>query len=311
MSDWFSQNAPKQEEGKDWFVTNATNVSRETIPVRQTTPSYAGKVAGISGPAPKTTTVAGVSYPQGNDAGAKLDTWIENAKNDINNGTDTTGVGRLLKSMGAHGLDVGNAKGLLPNIGKMAAVLLGGPGTAETALPAAERTISSVIPSTKRAGATFQALRGSIGEHTVAMTDELSNALSSAKELIDAGASTPQVLNKFVTRMADLEQGPLTYGEARNFYSNMGSLSAGERLNSNKQMKRAVTIVAKALGDTINTTAASAGKLEDLQSAMKEFRHASKVGELVTSLGDLAKGRVAKYAAGTAAGGWLAKKILD
>ena len=40
----------------------------------------------------------------------KLGRWVENLSDDLKYGTDQTGIGTVLKAMGAHGLDNGNSQ---------------------------------------------------------------------------------------------------------------------------------------------------------------------------------------------------------
>jgi hypothetical protein len=260
--------------------------------------------------------------------------WAQNVSNDIKYGTDTTGVGTVLKKMGAHGVYSGNSQAVgdymasLPlgalkafqgqeelaqgKIGQGAGDLVGGVSQALTmptsviapeAAGEAATAVDKAIPSAARAGKTFQALQGAIGEHTVGMTDDIANALADIKQGIDTGLNAPSVINKFVSRIADVDEGPLTYTEARQFYSNMGDLAASERMAANAKMQRLIYQVQHALGDAISTTADQAGKLQDLQGAMKEFGSAKKLQQMGSNAVDAAKKAAvpALFGAGAAA----------
>lgn len=152
------------------------------------------------------------------------------------------------------------------------------------------------LPSRARAGANFNAVRDVVGEHPVLMTDKLSNSVSDLKDLIDTGASTPQVINKFVTRIADTDQPPLTYNEARNFYSNASKLSASEKMASNPQMKRAIGQFTSNLNSAISDTAEAGGKLQQFQDAMQEYAKASKWNERSAAVQEYLKEHAIKTA---------------
>lgn len=149
---------------------------------------------------------------------------------------------------------------------------------AEAAAGAA--TVEKAIPSARRAGKVFQELKGTIGQHSVAMTDKLADALAEIKEAVDTGSTLPPVINKFVTRIADLEQGPLTYQEARQFYHNVSDLSASEKLAARPSDHRLIQQFRHALGETIEDTAQAAGRLQQYQSAMKEYARAARISEV-------------------------------
>ena len=146
-----------------------------------------------------------------------------------------------------------------------------------------------VLPSTERAGQAFQDLKSAIGENPVEITDKLGDALSQMKEGIDTGLNAPSVVNKLVTRLADTEEGPLTYSEARQFYSNMGDLATSEKMAANAKMQRLIYQVQHALGESIANTAESAGQLNQYKGAMSEFAKAKGLQEVGSNAVDVAK----------------------
>lgn len=281
--------------------------------------------------------ITGISaQPKPTGIADRLSQWAKNVSDDIKNGTDVTGIGTVLKKMGAHGVYNGNSQavgdymaslplGLLKTAqgagelgqgkiaqgagdvagGALQAVTLpaslGSPLEAEAAATGAGKVaqvVSDLTPAGRAAKAVnlFKDIESKIGEHTVSMTDELGNALSEIKEGIDTGLNAPSVVNKFVTRIADTEQPPLTYAEARKFYSNMGDLATSEKMAANSKMQRLIFQVQKALGNAISTTAEQGGKLQQYRDAMKGFAGAMTAQDRV----DMAKSLATK-AAGTAA----------
>jgi hypothetical protein len=159
------------------------------------------------------------------------------------------------------------------------------PGMAEGATAATE-----AIPSVERAGKTFQELKGAIGTHSVAMTDKLADALADVKDAVDTGSTLPSVVNKFVTRIADVDKGPLTYSEARQFYHNISDLSASEKMAAKASDLRLIQGFKHALGDTIAQTAENANRLDAYQKAMSEYANAMRLKEGLVKAGKIAVG---------------------
>ena len=169
---------------------------------------------------------------------------------------------------------------------KMAMSQLGVPDlptvqSASQAVGEAAQAVNNLRPSAKIANAIegFKELEGFIGEHTVPITDDIGKALADMKEGIDTGLNAPSVVNKFVSRIADTDQPPLTYAEARKFYSNMGDLATSEKMAANSKMQGLIYRLQGALGDAISGTADQAGKLQQFQEAMKGFASGSKAAE--------------------------------
>lgn len=180
------------------------------------------------------------------------------------------------------------------------------------AAPKIAGALSDLSPSARaaKAASNFSAVEGAIGEHTVAMTDDLAKSLGDIKEGIDTGLNAPSVINKFVSRIADTDQPPLTYTEARKFYSNMGDLATSEKMAANAKMQRLIFQVQNALGDAIESTADSGGRLAQYQQAMKGYAGAMKSAERIGTLSDMAK-KAAITAAIGGAGYGTVKKLSE
>jgi len=174
---------------------------------------------------------------------------------------------------------------------------------------AGAEAISKAIPSTERAGQAFKELQGAIGNHTVAMTDRLANSLADIKDAVDTGSTLPQVINKFVTRIADLDEGPLTYKEARQFYSNVSDLSASERMASKGKDLRLINEFRHALGETVGDTANSADLLSKYQGAMSEYSGAKRLEQMYENAKDVVKKAALPIALG--AGGYKLYGMLS
>lgn len=272
----------------------------EPLQVTQGAP-LGGQITGISaGPQKVPVNVGGVQYSETPDPVSK---WLTSVKNDINNGTDVTGIGKLMKGMGAHGLNVGGPQDFLPNVTKMAGFLFGGPELEQGGNP---------LPSTTRAAGNFQELEGAIGQHTVAMTDKLKDAFDDLKEFTDVtGRNPPPVVNKLMTRMADTTQPPLTYKEARMAYSDLSDLSVSDKMQANAKMNRLLIPLKKALGDSIAQTTDQAGKLGQYQEAMKEFFSASRITDFGQKIKDALSNRAVQTGLGVAGGGAAATALYN
>jgi len=147
--------------------------------------------------------------------------------------------------------------------------------------------IAEKIPSAARAGAKFESVMKAAGK-TPVNVEKVGEAGLRAKELVERGSSPVQVINKFMSRVTDPEKGPLTFEEARDFYTNARMNMMERWKNVGGPMWRQVTIFKEALGDAIEDAAKEAGKLEEYQDAMKEYRSAMRLKKL--GLGALAYG---------------------
>ncbi len=179
------------------------------------------------------------------------------------------------------------------------------PTEGANAAGATSAAISKALPARRiaQAGQAFKDLTGTIGDHSVAMTDRLAGSLADIKDAVDTGSQLPSVINKFVTRIADMEEGPLTYKEARQFYSNVSSLSASERMATKGNDLRLIQEFKHALGETISNTAEDAGRLEQYQGAMRDFANAKQAQGRVETITDVAKKAAIRAALGGIGGG--------
>jgi len=256
----------------------------------------AGEITGISA-APKST--------GWRDSVAK---WTENVSNDIKYGTDVTGVGTVLKKMGAHGVYSGNPEavgdymaslplGLLKatkggaevtqegktwqgtkdiaggalQAAQIPAAFAGGPA-AEGGAGAAANVTGKVFGNVEKAGQLFNEVAAAAKDQPIQLTDEVYDALKNIKQLADAGAKgTPRVASKLANRLNNVDE-ELYWDEARRFYSNISRLSANEYSSMSPQMQAAIGRLGRSLGSVLNDTAASAGKSEQYAQAMELYR---------------------------------------
>jgi hypothetical protein len=162
----------------------------------------------------------------------------------------------------------------------------------------------AVLPSTERAGQAFSEVEAAAGDHPVNINPAGQQALK-IQELAQSGGSMPKVVKDFLKRVTDPEEGPLTYSEARKFYSNATRISADEANRLTPVMKRQLSIFTQTLGSSIADTAGAAGKMEQYRGAMGEYRNASRLRSAKEAMVDYFVKPAIKaipYGAGAAAG---------
>lgn len=145
---------------------------------------------------------------------------------------------------------------------------------AELALPVAEA--AQAIPQTARAAKNFQAVMGAAKDLPVDITAPGNVALR-IQQLAERGGSMPMAVRKFLVRITDPDQGPLTYEQARDFASNISRLSANEYGRLTPVISREVANLRVALNQAIGQTASRAGKGAEYAAAMNEYAKAMRL----------------------------------
>lgn len=165
------------------------------------------------------------------------------------------------------------AHGIGSVTGQVAAVAMGeGEGRARAEIDAA-------LPSAKRAGVSFESLKKTIGQHPVAVTDELSKSLNELRQSsTTTNTNIPPVVKKLMDRLDPFQGGAqLTYDEARQFSSEIGHLSAADKMSLTPNTKRLIGNLDHSLTDTVQGTADLAGQGDKLSKAMSEYHHAMQI----------------------------------
>jgi hypothetical protein len=320
------------------------------IPIESKVTSGGGTFGGIPIEAepthqaiPIASTASISATPEPSGISGKLSRWAQNVADDIRYGTDLTGVGTVLKHLGAHGVyegephAVGEFMASLP-LGLLRAtkgagevgqgqLLQGGKDIAAGGLQAvqmpgsfvspdiaggATEAIDKFIPSASRAGENFSQIMGVAKDIPIDVRMPGDVALNIQK-LSESGASRPKVISDFLKRVTDPNKGPLTYEEARNFYSNATRLSADENMRLTPIMKRQVGAFTSALNDAITGAAAQAGKASQYTDAMTEYHRAMQLRALGDKAKDILTNKMAQTAAAAgagAAGAYAVKELL-
>lgn len=311
------------------------------VPVGDETPTSTTNTSPIIQPS---ASIGIAAVPQPTTVAGKIQRWAENVANDIRDGTDLTGVGTVLQKMGAHGVyngqphAVGDFMASLPlGLAQMtqggaqvaqgqlvqgAGNVLGGAAEASkipsllTLGPALGKTvdaIDAVIPSAARAAGKFQDVMGAAKNIPIDITKP-GNAALDFKALSDAGHGPSPIINKFISRVTNPNLGPMTYDEARNFYTAAsGKLAPEQAMKLTGQARWALARFTAALGDSIEGATAQVGKLAQYQSAMAEYHRAMQVRAVADAAKDLAKNKLIRGAAGAVgfgAGASLVEKAL-
>lgn len=312
---------------------------KSSAPLPQGSTPGAGQITGISAQ-PKSTGVLN-----------SIERWAQNVSNDIKNGTDVTGVGTVLKKMGAHGVYSGEPEpvgdfmaslplGLLratkgaaeiPQSGKtwqgtkdltggtlqavtIPSAFVGGPAVEEGSEAIAAGT-GKIFGNVERAGQLFNQVKAAAKTSEVPVTDEMYAAASRAMDLADTGAKgLPRVIFKFMNRVTAPYKEPIAWDEARDFYSNVSRLSANEYQNMNPQMAAAVGRFAGAFDDSLRAVAAAAGQGDQYSEAMQLYRTAKswqRFGANVWSGVKKALPFAGGAAAGSAIGSGATRRLLD
>jgi hypothetical protein len=170
------------------------------------------------------------------------------------------------------------------------------------------KTAKSLLPSTTRAGATFESIMSHAKDLPVDpyATETVAMKL---RQLADSGGKMPKVASDFLKRIHNENLGPLTYSQAREFYSNATRLSADEFSKLTPRIAREVGNLKKALGDSIVSTLDLVRPTlsKPYLAAMKEYAQASNLKEFGKQAKKVLIQKVLPAAAAGGAGGAAAQ----
>lgn len=150
--------------------------------------------------------------------------------------------------------------------------------------------LPGMSPSALKSGASsaFDAVSNAAGSNAVDVSSAADPALD-ALELKDVGRTMPRVMQRFLQRVSDPNAAPLSYDEARNFYSAAGELSANDQAAITPAMKRLLKSFKSQLGDAISQTAENAGMGGEYAQAMTDYAKAKRLEDSWEFVWDAAK----------------------
>jgi hypothetical protein len=151
--------------------------------------------------------------------------------------------------------------------------------------PEAGEAAAGMIPSAARAGKKFEEVMGAARDIPIKAGGPVAEAMR-GKEIASRGGQLPKILRDFVRRTSDVEGEPITYQEARDFYTN-ARLAMSEYLATKPNMWRQVTIFKNALGEALQDAANTAGKGSEYRSAMAEYRRAANLKKVLSAAAGL------------------------
>lgn len=134
-----------------------------------------------------------------------------------------------------------------------------------------------MLPTRAGAGALFEDVMSAAKDQPVNLTRSL-QPLERIQQLTSRGGPTVGAADKLYNRINTTN--PLSYEEARDFYSNLSGLSANDKMSLNPTMKRELGNFTGAFKEDIGDTAASAGKGEEYNKAMRDYARASQLKDL-------------------------------
>lgn len=267
--------------------------------------------------------------------------WAENVQNDIKHGTDITGIGTVLKKLGAHGVYSGNSQAVgdfmasmplgLARVGQGAAEvpqgqlwqgtkdIVGGGLQAATmpsafAAPEASEAVGQVVNKLNPAAMKEAAggLLQSVAHDANKLPVQLDNAGDAALKLMDWQKKTQlgPTLNKFLNRITNPKLGQMTYEEARDFYQLLGKMSADEQLKMAPPIKRELANLVSGLKDDIGNTADQVGKAADYYQGMKDYAKAARLQDAYQAMKEAGIGAV-KYGIPAGLTGYGVKRGID
>lgn len=136
-----------------------------------------------------------------------------------------------------------------------------------------------VLPSGMResAGKLFTAISEDAGKVPV----ELTNSGEAASRLLDwQGKINPgSIVNKYLQRITSPSKGPLTYAEARDWYSVLGNLSAEEKTSLAPAVQRDLKMMVSGLKQDIGDAAGQVGRAADYYQAMGDYAKAARISD--------------------------------
>jgi len=151
---------------------------------------------------------------------------------------------------------------------------------------------SSFLPSVikKKAGSAIGAVESLAGgQPVVSMAQQpltaaemkVVSSLDRTQDLTRTGGTSPKVVSDLRTRLNDPAQRALLFSEARDFYTNLASVSRAELSEMNQPMQSEIKNLKSALHNVMTASAASVGQGKEYADAMNKYAKASSVQDFL------------------------------
>lgn len=157
-------------------------------------------------------------------------------------------------------------------------------------------------------GQKFQQVLQNAGNIPIDVTDAGNIALRT-RELAASGGSMPKVVRDFLNRITQPNSQPMTYAEARDFYSNATRLSSDEFNRLTPVMKKQVAEFTDALGKANARAAAAGGEGETYASGMRGYAKGAEWQKSNQKMVDLTK-KIVGYGVPAGIAGLIAREIM-
>lgn len=134
---------------------------------------------------------------------------------------------------------------------------------------------------------------------------QLDNSADAAVRLMDWQKKTNlgPTINKFLNRITNPNQGPLTYEDARDFYQLLGKMSVDETNKLAPSVRRDLTQMVVGLKQDIGSAADTVGRAADYYQGLGDYARAAKLQDWYNYAKDTVPGPLIKGVAGAAGAG--------
>jgi hypothetical protein len=137
-------------------------------------------------------------------------------------------------------------------------------------------SLVSKLPRASRAATALEEVDQAAGHLPVDVNNPGQVALN-AQKFAKSGSSLPKVIKDYLTRVTDPNQPPLTFSEARDFYTNATRVSANEAGRLAPPMWKRVNDFRDALHSSLQKTAEQVGMGDAYSQGIKEYSQAMKL----------------------------------
>lgn len=147
---------------------------------------------------------------------------------------------------------------------------------ATTAATVGGGKLAEALPSADRAAAALADVKATAGHVPIDMSEAGATALELYTQS-QRGATLPKVVRDFVNRATKPGSDPITYGEAKDFQSNVSALSVDEKMSLKPNTKRLLGQLNSDLKASLEDAADTQGKGQQFSQAMTEYHHAMQL----------------------------------